>query len=363
MITVANVVDGLDRWAPFSSAAVWDPVGLQVGAGDAPVAQIGVCHEINNRVVDAAVDESVDLLVTYHPLLFRPIDRIVDGPGPAGLAVRLVRNGVSVIAAHTNVDVAPGGMADSLAEALGLQRVAEFGGLEARPTIKVVVFVPGEAAGRVRTAMASRGAGTIGLYRSCSFESAGVGRFEADSESDPAVGTAGTDNEAPELRLEMVAPADREQAILEAVAEAHPYEEPAVDVYDVRSRTRSIGRVGELATVTEFDDLAAQVAAALDDPPLRLAPGPVSSVRRVAVVPGAGSDFASAARAAGADVLVTGDARHHATVAANRAGLGVIDATHEGTERPGMQALYRAVSKMAPTVDLTAIQTNPWTVR
>ena len=360
MLTVRDVLDRLDSWAPFASAASWDPVGLQVGDSAAEVTAAGVCHEVTQNVVDEAIAGACSLLVTYHPLLFRPTSRVVAGSGPAGHVHRLIRGGVSVIAAHTNVDAAPGGTSDALAEALGLSDIRPFGGVEGPARIKVVVFVPAGSVVQVRNAMANAGAGTIGLYESCSFETQGTGRFEPVSGAEPAVGAVGADNAVEELRLEMVAPSTSEAAVVGAAIEAHPYGEPAIDVYDVRDAGTMIGRVGAVTSPVRVAELAETVADVLDGPPIRVAAATSDPVSRVAVVPGAGADLASAAVAAGAEVLVTGDARHHATVAANRSGLSVIDATHEATERPGMRALYRAVSDIVSAIDLTTINTNPW---
>lgn len=360
MTTVGDLLAHLDAWAPFSQAASWDPVGLQLGelAKTADVA--AVCHEVNDAVVDAVLEGDVDILVTYHPLLFRPLATVTDGPGPAGWAYRLVSRGVSVIATHTNLDAAAGGTADALAHAIGLTDVRPFGNVDGPEQVKVVVYVPAEAVAAVRTAMAVAGAGTIGLYRACSFEAAGAGRFVADEGSNPTLGETGQDNRVDELRLEMTAPASSQGTVVDAARLTHPYEEPAIDVYRLTTSGPAIGRIGSMPAPMALEQLSDAVGEGLGHPPIRSSGDADTLVQSVAVVPGAGADFATAARAAGAEVLVTGDVRHHAAVAAARRGLAIIDATHEGTERPGMKALYRSVSTIVKTLDLTTIATNPW---
>lgn len=360
-VTVGDVLAGLYRWAPPDRAASWDAIGLHVGDPHSPVSKAVVVHEVDEGGVAAAIEAEADLMVTYHPLLFRPISRLVTGSDASGLALRLARHGIALICAHTNADAATGGMSDALADAIGLVGVEAFGTVQGVPQVKIVVFVPPAHVGALRDAMAESGAGTIGLYRACSFESAGVGRFVAGDEAAPAVGAAGIDNEASELRLEMIAPRTRESAVVAAIAAAHPYEEPVFDVYDIRGQGGMIGRVGDLPQPMTPSTLGLAVASALGDPPVRVAAESIDVVRRVAVVPGSGSDFAPAARDAGADALVTGDVRHHAAMAANRSGLAIIDATHAATERPGMGAMYRAVSDIVPALDLTHLPPNPWT--
>ena len=129
MRTVADVLAATDRIAPLAGAADWDPVGLQLGDPAGPADRIGLCHEVTDDVVDAATEATVNTLVTYHPLLFQPTQALVAGSGPVGRAYRLLRAGVALLVVHTAFDVAPGGCADSLAEAIGLTNVSPFGPL------------------------------------------------------------------------------------------------------------------------------------------------------------------------------------------------------------------------------------------
>jgi dinuclear metal center YbgI/SA1388 family protein len=128
--TVADVIGQLASVIPPGIAATWDPVGLQLGDPGAGVGTIGVCHEITEEVVSSIEDSHLDLLITYHPLLFDPVNRLVEGRSPTARAIRLLRAGVNVMVVHTNFDAAPGGTADALATALGLSAVEPFG---ARP--------------------------------------------------------------------------------------------------------------------------------------------------------------------------------------------------------------------------------------
>ncbi|MEX1124243.1 MAG: Nif3-like dinuclear metal center hexameric protein [Acidimicrobiia bacterium] len=127
MTTVADVLASLSETIRPETAARWDPVGLQIGDPDAEVALIGVCHEVTEDLVMDIEATPVDLLITYHPLLFAPVNRLLDGRSPVARAMRLLRAGVNVVVAHTDFDAAPGGAADSLADALGLTDPVPFG--------------------------------------------------------------------------------------------------------------------------------------------------------------------------------------------------------------------------------------------
>ena len=191
------------------------------------------------------------------------------------------------------------------------------------------------------TALSAAGGGTIGNYEGCHFSVSGSGGFIAGVEASPVVGETGA-NLVPESRLEMIAPAARREAVVAALVGAHPYEEPAFDVYSVDANSAFIGRVGALQG--SLSSLVRVVEAELGTS-TRTAGADDMHVERVAVVPGSGGSLIGAALAAGADVIVTGDVSHHTMVEANDRGMAVIDAGHAPTERPGMRALVEAVTR------------------
>jgi dinuclear metal center YbgI/SA1388 family protein len=360
--TVGELVEALALRAPFSTAAGFDPVGLQLGDPGAPARRVAVCHEVTEAVVEAVLEEPVDLLVTYHPLLFRPTTRLVAGRDAGGRAWRLARAGTALAVVHTSFDVAHGGAADALADALGIGERRGFAPLFGADSVKIATFLPADAADRVLEAVAAAGAGRIGNYTHCSFRSAGVGSFFASEATAPVVGARGALNREPEVRIEFVAPRARESAVLAALLAAHPYEEPAYDVYDRRGDARMLGRVGRLEQSASLADFAAGVGAALAVATPRAAGERARPIERVAVIPGSGADFFEAAADAGADAVVTGDVTHHRARAALERGLAVIDPGHAATERPGVRRLRDWVGELgAPVRDLLALDPDPWT--
>ncbi len=360
---IRDVLDAFATVAPWSDAAGWDVSGLQLGDPDAPVARVGVCHEVTDDVVAAVEGDPVDLLVTYHPLLFTPTVRLVAGRSPAGRAWRLIGAGVALAVAHTSFDVAPGGTADSLAGALELEDVSGFGPVVPGGQVKVVTFVPAEATETVAAAMAGAGGGVIGTYTACSFRAEGTGAFLAGAGSRPVVGDVGVPAREPEVRLEMVAPASRRDAVVAALVAAHPYERPAFDIYEVVANTGFVGRVGRLRDPLDLAGLARLVADRLGGDGLRVGGDRSRRIEWVAVVPGAGGSVLSAAASTGADAYVTGDVSHHRMVEARDRAVAVVDPGHAPTERPGVAALVAAVSEAAAgidVVDLTGFDPTPW---
>jgi dinuclear metal center YbgI/SA1388 family protein len=350
----------LSQRAPFERAADWDTVGLILGDPGARVRRIAVCHEVTEGAVTALEAEPVDLLVSYHPLLFRPTQRLLAGPTPEGRALRLARAGIALAVAHTNFDVAPGGTADALADALGLTQVEGFGPISGSPTRKLVTFVPRDAADALLEALAEAGAARIGNYTHCSFRAEGTGTFFASEGSAPRAGKRGELSHEAEVRLELGIPPAREGEVVRALLRAHPYEEPAFDLYDRRGELRPAGRVG-VTPEASLGELAERVAESLHGSVPRIAGDRSRRVARVAVVPGSGEDLAEAAQAAGADVLVTGDLRHHAARRALNSGLALIDAGHAATERPGLERLLSLVAAQGvETASLLDRDCDPW---
>jgi putative NIF3 family GTP cyclohydrolase 1 type 2 len=255
---------------------------------------------------------------------------------------------------HTNFDVAPGGVADALAEALGLTETTGFGPVDAEDSVKIVTFVPEAAADLVAGAMSAAGGGVIGNYSGCSFRAGGTGTFFAGEGTSPVVGSVGDLNREPEVRLEMSVPAARRDGVVRALVATHPYEEPAFDVYQVSGNLGLIGRVGRVPENATLQTMIDTVRFALGDHGMRVSGDPSRPVDRVAVSPGSGAASIGTAAATGADLLITGDLSHHRMVEAADRGMAVIDAGHVATELPGMRRLYDLVAGIVPdAVDLT----------
>jgi len=120
-LRVGEILAAVDRRAPFASAAEWDAVGLQIGDPEREVSAVAVAHELTGRILEGILSSGAELVVTYHPLLFRPLSSVPAVPGAEGRVFALAERGVAVISAHTNWDAAPGGASDSLAAALDIR--------------------------------------------------------------------------------------------------------------------------------------------------------------------------------------------------------------------------------------------------
>jgi len=325
-------------------------------------------------VVDEAIADGVQLLVTHHPLFLSGVHGIPADDAKGRIVHRLVRAGIGLLAAHTNADNARPGVSDAIATALGLGDVAPLEPLEAEPdpVDKYIVFVPVADTEALIDAMAAAGAGQIGDYDRAAFSAPGPGTFRPLAGANPTIGSIGRIESVAESMLQMVAPRRRRADVIAALRAAHPYEEPAFDVIELADvpSGRGGGRVGELAEPITLADFADLVAATLPTAAqgVRVAGDPRRVLRRVAICGGSGDSMLGAATASGADVYLTSDLRHHRTSEHLEAGgCALVDVAHWAAEWMWLPQAARLLEQDAAaagysvgtTVSTTV--TDPWT--
>jgi dinuclear metal center YbgI/SA1388 family protein len=341
MTTVRDVTRWLDQFAPLSLAESWDNVGLLWGDPHAEVTRVMTCLTVTPRTALEAVHEKAELIVSHHPVLFRAVKRVTADHPDNGMLWLLARGGTSVYSPHTSFDNTADGINDGLAQRLGLRDVVSVRTIPSASKCKVIVFTPDTDHERVLEAAFQAGGGRIGAYEQCSFSIPGTGTFFGGAGSQPTVGQAGRRELVNEQRIEIVCPTNRVAIVLDAIREAHSYEEPAIDVYLLQPEPSVLGagRVGRLDSTLTLAAFAGHVSRLLHAPSLQFVGDPDRPVERVAIVCGAGDDFLGDAVRAGADVLLTGEARFHRALQAEALGVGLIVAGHHATERPGVEDL------------------------
>jgi len=338
--TVEDVVRAVDYLAPFALAEAWDNVGLLLGDGGREVRRLLVALDVGVAACDEAERLGAEAILAHHPLLFEPVRRLTAETRAGRLALRLLGQGRAVIAAHTNLDSAPGGLCDIAAGLVGMADLEPLQAAHARTAFKVVVFVPAAALAAVRAAAFEAGAGRIGDYTECSFSAEGEGTFLPGNGAAPAVGQAGRRSAVPERRFETLVAGGRLGAVLAAVARVHPYEEPAIDVFRVESPAAGagIGRVGRLVRPRPLAALADDAKRAFGLDAIACAGDPARTIERVAVVTGGGGGLGDAVAAAGCQAYLTGELKYHETEDLAARGIGVILGGHHRTERVPLEA-------------------------
>jgi dinuclear metal center YbgI/SA1388 family protein len=378
--TVGDCVKVLEAAYNPAWAEEWDSVGLAAGDPAAEARGVHFAIDPTLEVAAEALASGASLLVTHHPLFLRGVHGVAETSPGGQVAAALIRGGCALFTAHTNADVARPGVSDALAEALKVMEPAPIAPLadadQPSPQLdKLIVFVPTADRSRLLDALATAGAGGIGDYDRCAWWTAGTGTFRPLTGASPTIGSVGAIEEVSEDRLEMVVARHRRTAVLEALRAAHPYEEPAFDLIELAALpvpardSRGLGRVGDLAEPMGLDTFVAQVAKAL--PPtvwgVRATGAADRVIRRVAVCGGSGGELAGPASAAGADVLVTADARHHHTLDSAAAyGIAIVDAAHWATEHPWLHQAARVLRDGLPATvgnlatSVSDLVTDPW---
>lgn len=371
-VTVGEIRDLLDRAYPPQLAEDWDRVGLICGDPAAPVDRVAVALDCTDAVAEAAIGAGAQLLVVHHPLLLRGVSSVAADTPKGRILHRLIRAGVALFAAHTNADSARPGVNDALAELLGVRPGRPLAPTPDPGLDLWAVKVPAEEADAVAAALFDAGAGAIGDYDRCRFDTAGTGRFRPGAGARPHIGAAGVEEAVAETKLELVAPRPARARVLAALRAAHPYEEPAFDIIESAApavdpdRATGLGRIGELDRPMAFRDFVARVAERLPATEwgVRGAGDPDRRIRTVAVASGSGDSFLGAAAAAGVDAFVTSDLRHHPVDEALRAGGPcIVDTAHWASESPWCAAAAALIAERAGVAaEVLDIRTDPWTL-
>ncbi len=338
-MTVQDVQHILELWAPREIAWERDNVGLQVGNPQQLVNRILVALDATEDIVEEARRKKVELIITHHPLLFRPSKSITPGDRVGAVTIGLIRNKISLYATHTNLDFAKEGVSHALAERLSLHEIRVLEGSRDFFS-KITVFVPTEYVGQVTEAMAEAGAGEIGKYDRCSFTVEGTGAFRARDGAKPFVGSIGKVETVGESRVEMIVPRWKVSSTIRAMREAHPYEEIAFDIYPLENESTEYGAgaLGKLKQQMTLQSLLKVVKKALKIPALKFTGELKRKIETVAVCGGSGSDYITAAIRKGADAFITADLKYHDFETA-RGRIALIDAGHFETERWSLERI------------------------
>ncbi|UOE95690.1 Nif3-like dinuclear metal center hexameric protein [Alkalihalobacillus sp. LMS39] len=325
-----TIIQTFEQWAPKSLAVEGDKNGVMVGTLQKQVKKVMIALDVLEDVLDEAISEQVDLIIAHHPLIFRPLKQIRTDHTYGRIIEKAIKHDITIYAAHTNLDVAIGGVNDMMAEALGIEQTEVLAPTMEKKLKKFVVYVPRSHEAVVREAIGTAGAGHIGDYSHCSFSSEGVGRFTPLEGSTPFIGQQGKSESVEEIKLETIIPAELQQQVIRAMINAHPYEEPAYDIYplDNRGESLGLGRIGYLQEEMTLEQFAHHVKKVFDVSGARVVGNLQDKVKKVAVLGGDGNKYMNQAIFKGADVFVTGDVYYHVAHDAMMDGLRIVDPGH-----------------------------------
>lgn len=331
-----SLIAQIERVLPPDWALPNDPIGLHLGDPNQDVKRVLVALEASAQLLKKTTRKNIDLLFVHHPLLYRPLKRIVESDPVQSIARTLIKKDIALYAAHTNMDLHPGGMAKLWAQKLGFESAEPLAPKPQAGLMKIVTFVPAKNAAAVRQALSKAGAGNIGEYEQCAFASPGTGTFFGSAQSDPYLSEAGKLEHASEYRLEMVFPTKRKIAVVRALLQSHPYDEAAYDLYpleEFRDISQAIW-IAERKKAIEWRTFETLLARCAPIAPVvgGVRPQPRKRIRRIALMTGSGASGIPLAASLGVDAYLTGEAGYHDLWYANEVGLNVITIGHDVSE-------------------------------
>ena len=358
---VKEIVCALERFAPLPLQDGWDNAGLQVGLTEAEVTGALLCLDVTEDVVDEAVAIGYNLIVSHHPLIFGGLKSITGRNYVERCVMKAIRHGITICSHHTNMDNATGGVNYKIAEKLGLKNLKILAPKE-DSLLKLVTFVPTAQADKVRLALFDAGCGCIGGYDQCSYNLTGEGTFRAGEECNPFCGNIGEMHREAEVRIETVLPAYLKGKAISALMKAHPYEEPAYDLYPLKNTWMQAGAgvIGELPEAMKTDEFLQLVKETFQAECVKSNKFNGKTVRTIALCGGSGAFLLPKAIGLGADAFLTGEIKYH-DYFGHEDDLLMVEIGHYESEQFTLEIFQSIIKGAYPNLPVrqTNVETNP----
>jgi len=381
-VTLKDIIRIMEKFAPPHLAEEWDNSGLQVGQRDFPIRRIWVALDPLPDVINSACKKDVDLLITHHPLIFKPLKSLDFSTTTGSIIHKAVQNSLCIFSAHTNLDSAANGVNEILAYEIGLKNLKILSNIKYPKYSKLVFYVPVDYEQKILNALFETEAGKIGEYSCCSFRNSGKGTFRPSDAANPFIGKAGEVSHADEVRIETIVRERDIIEVIERVRKDHPYEIMAYDVYPLlnpvldlegfqnlqgfKGECQGIGRVGELEEETDLKTFALKIKERLGLQYVKIAGRPDLPVKKAAVCSGSGSGLMREFFSCGAQVYISGDLHYHDARDAAAADLGLIDIGHFASEHLIVPILAKRLqqalseAEMDVTVEICGLEKDPF---
>lgn len=351
----------LEKYAPLSLQETYDNSGLLIGSYDQVINKTLIALDVTEAVLNEAIENKCELIVAHHPLIFKGIKSLTGKNYVEKLIIKAIKNNIAIYAIHTNLDNVKNGVNGILADKLSLKKIKILS-IKGNVLKKLVTFCPVDHAEKVRNAMFNAGAGHIGNYDSCSYNLYGEGSFRALAGTKPFVGKKGEVHFEKETRIETIIPEYNIVAIINALLEAHPYEEVAYDIYPLDNTNKEVGAgmIGEISNETEPMEFLKQLKSTLNCDAIRHNSFINRKIKKVAICGGSGSFLINQAFRAGADIFITGDVKYHDFFELDGK-MVIADAGHYETEQFTKELIHSVLKENFPNFALLISQvvTNP----
>jgi len=358
---IQDVINHLEELAPIAYAEDFDNVGLLVGDKNNKVSGILVTLDTLESIVDEAIENNCNLIVSFHPIIFKGLKSFTGKSYVERVVMKAIKNDISIFAIHTALDNALQGVNDKICEQLGLINrqilIPQVGTIK-----KLITYTPASNAIKLREALFESGAGSIGNYNNCSFNVNGIGTFNGNKNSNPTIGEKGVTQHEEEIKLTVTFQKHLESKVLKSLFKHHPYEEIAYEVTTLENKNQHIGMgmIGDFKKQMTESKFLEYLKSKMQAKCIRHSSFINKPIKKVAVLGGSGSFAINAAKAAGADAFVTADLKYHDFFSAENK-LLLADIGHYESEQYTKNLLVAFLTKKIPNfaIILSNTNTNP----
>jgi len=358
---IKDITTCIEEIAPLNYAEDFDNVGLLIGNYNTTVTGVLVTLDTLENIVDEAIEKKCNLIVSFHPIIFSGLKKINGNNYVERVVLKAIKNDIAIYAMHTALDNSFQGVNAKICDVLGLKNKKVL--IPQKNTIKkLTTYVPNLNAEEVRIALFKAGAGNIGNYDNCSFNTEGYGTYQGNDNSNPTVGEKGILHTEKETFISVIFEKHNEKNILSALFKSHPYEEVAYDIVplDNLHQEIGIGMIGELTEEQNGLDFLNFLKNTMNAKGIRYSKLIGKPIKKVAVLGGSGSFAIQNAINSGADCYVTSDIKYHEFYKAENK-LIIADIGHYESEQFTKNLLVDILTKKFPNfaIILSNKNTNP----
>lgn len=361
MLKIKNITNYLEEIAPLRLQESYDNSGLILGYPETETESALVTVDVTEEVVDEAIQKKINLIITHHPIIFSGFKKITGKSYIEKLLLKAIKNDIAIYAAHTNIDSVSGGVNTEICEKLNLKGCKILQPAEGLLR-KLVTFIPEEYAENVREAVFKAGAGSIGNYDYCGYNTTGTGSFCGNENTNPFVGEKQRIHYEKEIRFETIFPVYQQGKIIQALLNSHPYEEIAYDIYQLENKFEKagMGMIGYFQEEKTENEFLKQLKDTFGTGIIKHTRLKNKPVKQVAVCGGAGYSLLTHAISAKADFFVTSDFKYHQFFDTENK-IVIADIGHYESEQFIKELFYKLLTKKFPTfaIHLSEVNTNP----
>ncbi len=359
---IGDVIKKLEKIAPLQYQESYDNSGLLVGNPKEKFQKALVTLDCTEEVVEEAINESCNLIISHHPIIFKGLKQITGKNYVERVVLSAIKNDIAIYSIHTNLDNVNTGVNKEICDRLGLNNLSI---LSNKPSTlyKLEFFVPAQDKEKVISSLFEVGAGEIGNYSNCSFQVSGKGTFKPNDKASPHVGQKNKLEEADEVKAEILFPFYLQQKIINTLFEAHPYEEVAYYIHKLENINQEIGAgmIGSMENPLGISEFLQRLKEKMDLRCIKYTKPIDRKISKVAVCGGSGSFLIKDAKRKGADAYITSDIKYHEFFDAEDQ-LTIIDIGHYESEKYTKELLFRHLVESGITtksIKISDTNTNP----